>query len=146
MVKNVITEEHKREARKLKAIYAAKAKTLKLTQEKLGIKLGGTGQSTASNYLNGITALNLKSALVFARELGVQVDEFSPRLSALIGGGQDDNHSDWLDRIIRAAKGIQDENERQRLALIVESFVHMPSQPHKEGNAFAPQKDGPTKK
>ncbi len=84
MVKNVITEEHRKEASALKAIYKAKSKHLNLTQEKLGIKLGGSGQSTASNYLNAVTALNLRSAWIFAKELDVSVSEFSPSLASII--------------------------------------------------------------
>ena len=91
MVKNVITEEHRKEAVALKAIYKAKAKLLNLTQEKLGLSLGGSGQSTASNYLNAVTALNLKSAWIFAKELDVNVSDFSPRLAQIIDiEGQDE--------------------------------------------------------
>ena len=92
MAKNVINEEQKADAKRLKAIYSAKAKSLGLTQEKLGIALGGTGQSTAGNYLNGITALNLKSALVFANQLEVEISEFSPVLSKLIKETRENVH------------------------------------------------------
>lgn len=82
MAKNEITEEHLEEARKLKAIYFAKKDTLNLTQEKLAFALGGSQQSTAGNYINGKTILNLKAGSIFAHELQVKIGDFSPRLEA----------------------------------------------------------------
>lgn len=83
MKKKSLTPVQIAESITLKAIYMAKKEELELTQEKIAIELGGpeSGQSRAGNYLNGITALNLKAALVFSRMLKAPVRDFSPRLA-----------------------------------------------------------------
>lgn len=78
-----LTDIERAEAAALKAIYTAKKESLKLTQQKIATELGDdeSGQSLASNYLNGFCPLNLKAALVFSRMLKVPVRDFSPRLA-----------------------------------------------------------------
>ena len=88
MAKNVLTDEQKRDAERLKAIYLLKAKSLGLTQEKIAIALGGQNQSVAGNYLNKVTALNLKSALVFSKMLQVDIADFSPTLAGQLPAGE----------------------------------------------------------
>lgn len=80
--KRPLTDEEAAECAELKGIYNAKKKDLKLTQDELGERLGGVGQSGVSHYLNGINALNAYVAAGFARELQVSVSDFSPRLAA----------------------------------------------------------------
>lgn len=82
--KRPLTAEELAECAALKAIYNAKKKELKLAQDELGERLGGMSQSAVSHYLNGINALNPTVAAGFARELKVQVSDFSPRLAAEI--------------------------------------------------------------
>ncbi|WP_090899745.1 helix-turn-helix domain-containing protein [Azotobacter beijerinckii] len=82
--KRQLTAEETAECAALKAIYAEKKKALKLTQDELGDRLGGIGQSGVSHYLNGVNALNIEAASGFARELQVPVSAFSPRLAAEI--------------------------------------------------------------
>lgn len=82
--KRQLTAEEAAECAALKAIYAEKKKALKLTQDELGDRLGGIGQSAVSHYLNGVNALNIEVASGFARELQISVSAFSPRLAAEI--------------------------------------------------------------
>jgi transcriptional regulator with XRE-family HTH domain len=118
MAKNVITKEHQIEAKRLKAIYKAKARSLGLTQEKIGVALGGSGQSTAGNYLSGITALNLKAALIFAKELEVEISEFSPRLAALIGSDAIRSDGDIDQEILSLYDSLNPEKKVQALKLL----------------------------
>lgn len=57
MVKNVITDEQRADAKRLKAIYSSKAKSLGITQEKLGIALGGSGRGFLMLHLPDATHL-----------------------------------------------------------------------------------------
>ena len=79
--KRPLTAVELAECAALKAIYNAKKKVLQLAQDELGERLGGISQSGVSHYLNGVNALNASVAAGFARELQVQVSEFSPRLA-----------------------------------------------------------------
>lgn len=68
---------------RLKKLFQEKRGPLKLTQEKMAEALGdGVTQGAISHFMNRRTALNLKSAAVFAKVLGVKVAEISPTLSA----------------------------------------------------------------
>ncbi|WP_033748584.1 LexA family transcriptional regulator [Pantoea sp. NGS-ED-1003] len=75
-----LTEEQLKDAQRLKAIYDAKKKALGITQQHIADELGIT-QSGVGHYLNGRNALNMSSALMFAKILGVQIEEFSPHLA-----------------------------------------------------------------
>ena len=75
-----LTEEQLRDAERLKALYHAKKKSLGITQQNIADELGIT-QSAVGHYLNGRNALNMSSALMFAKILGVQIEEFSPHLA-----------------------------------------------------------------
>lgn len=80
--KTPLSDEQVGESDKLKALFDAKKKTLKVTQDKIAAELGdGVTQGAVSHFMNRRTALNIRAASVFARLLDVQVDEFSPRLA-----------------------------------------------------------------
>ncbi|TRO14363.1 helix-turn-helix domain-containing protein [Ectopseudomonas mendocina] len=67
---------------RLKALYSRKRSELKLTQEKLAEALGeGVTQGAISHFMNRRTALSLRSVAIFAKALGVQVEEISPTLA-----------------------------------------------------------------
>lgn len=78
--KKILTPAQILEAQRLKAIYEAKKKELGVTQQSIAdaleISQGGVG-----HYLNGRNALNASVAAVFAKQLQVDVSEFSPSLS-----------------------------------------------------------------
>lgn len=78
--KNRLTEEQQKDAERLKAIYESKKKTLGITQQDIADELSIT-QSAVGHYLNGRNALNVSSALMFAKILEVQIEEFSPHLA-----------------------------------------------------------------
>lgn len=82
-MKKPLPAARKEECLRLKAIYSAKKKELKLTQEKLAEQLG-INQSSVSHYLNGVNPLNTEIAAAFAKILDVPVSDFSPRLAEVI--------------------------------------------------------------
>lgn len=73
-----ITEEHRAESRALQAIWTAKKH---ISQEAFGAKYGLGTQGAVGHFLNGRCALHLKAAMAFAKELGCDVADFSPRLA-----------------------------------------------------------------
>lgn len=75
-----LTTEQLKDAERLKAIYESKKKSLGITQQFIADELNIT-QSAVGHYLNGRNALNVSSALMFAKILGVQLEEFSPHLA-----------------------------------------------------------------
>jgi len=74
-----LTTEQLEDAKRLKALYESKKKTLGITQQYIADEMHIT-QSAVGHYLNGRNALNISSALIFARILGVEVDEISPTI------------------------------------------------------------------
>lgn len=82
-MKKPLSADRKEECLRLKAIFTAKKKELKLTQEKLADQLG-MNQSSVSHYLNGVNPLNTEVAAAFAKILDVPVSDFSPRLAEVI--------------------------------------------------------------
>ncbi len=82
-MKKPLPADRKEECLRLKAIFTAKKKELKLTQEKLAEQLG-INQSSVSHYLNGVNPLNTEIAAAFAKILDVPVSDFSPRLAEVI--------------------------------------------------------------
>ncbi|WP_080397646.1 helix-turn-helix transcriptional regulator [Pseudomonas syringae] len=67
---------------RLKKLFQEKRGPLKITQEKMAEALGdGVTQGAISHFMNRRTALNLRSAAVFAKVLGVRVSDISPTLS-----------------------------------------------------------------
>ncbi len=77
-----LSKEQIADAARLKTLWQAKKSALGLTQEKAAEKLGGISQGGVSHYLNGINALNLSAAVVFAEMLQIPVGHFSPSLEA----------------------------------------------------------------
>jgi transcriptional regulator with XRE-family HTH domain len=78
--KTPLSKEQIADAARLKTLWQAKKSALGLTQEKAAEKLGGISQGGVSHYLNGINALNINAAVVFAELLHVPVGHFSPSL------------------------------------------------------------------
>lgn len=73
-----ITEVHRTESRALHAIWKARTR---ISQEAFGAKYGLGTQGAIGHFLNGRSALHLKAAMAFAKELGCEVGDFSPRLA-----------------------------------------------------------------
>ena len=65
-------------------VWESRKKGLKLTQKELAIRFG-VKPAAVSAYLNGSIPLNLAFASFFAEQLGVSIDEFSPRLAEEAG-------------------------------------------------------------
>lgn len=94
MTKRPLPPDRKDECLRLKALFNSRKSDLGLTQEKLAHALD-MNQSSVSHYMNGVNPLNASVASAFARILGVEVADFSPRLageiSRLTTGGIDTN-------------------------------------------------------
>lgn len=71
--------ELKAEAERLKAIWNSRPHR---TQAEFGDAYGLGNQSNVGHYLNGRSRLNFTAAAAFAKELGCQIADFSPRLAA----------------------------------------------------------------
>jgi len=80
--KAIITEEHLKEARALRHIWDA-AGPERLTQAEFGEKFDIGSQAAVGHFLRGTCAISLKAAKGFAKGLGCQIADFSPRLAAL---------------------------------------------------------------
>ena len=80
--KPIITEEHLRECRALRAIWDAAGEE-RLTQTEFGEKYNIGSQAAVGHFLRGTSAISLKAAKGFAAGLGCRISDFSPRLSAL---------------------------------------------------------------
>ncbi len=82
-----ITDENREESRRLKSIWDQTYPDRKLrglhTQAAFGIEFDIGGQAAVGFFLNAQTALSLKAARGFAKGLGCQIADFSPRLAAL---------------------------------------------------------------
>ncbi len=79
-----LTTEQLRDAERLKALYESKKKQLSITQQHIADEMGIT-QSAVGHYLNGRNALNVSSAMMFAKVLDVQIGDFSPALAKEVG-------------------------------------------------------------
>lgn len=78
--KKPLSHEHKVECDKLKKLFEENKKQLGISQKTLAIALG-CNQSSVSHYLNGVNPLNANAAAIFAKELKITVNDFSPRLA-----------------------------------------------------------------
>ncbi len=90
-----ITQEHVLEAEALKRLWKGRAR--KCTQEEFGAKYGLGSQANVGHYLGARSPLNIKAASAFAKEIGCQVSDFSPRVAAemaLIGAADHDMSAD----------------------------------------------------
>lgn len=73
-----ITDEHREEARKLRAIWDERKPA---TQAVFAEKYGIGNQAAVGNFLAGRSALSLKAAVGFASGLNCEISDFSPRLA-----------------------------------------------------------------
>jgi phage repressor protein C with HTH and peptisase S24 domain len=77
-----ITDEHREEAARLKALWDERPHR---TQAEFGEHYGLGGQANVGHYLLGRSSLNAKAAMAFSTELGIPVSDFSPRVAAELG-------------------------------------------------------------
>lgn len=77
--KATITDEHREEARTLKAIWDERKPT---SQKEFAKEFGIGSQAAVSGFLAGTSALSMKAAIGFATGLDCRIEEFSPRLAA----------------------------------------------------------------
>jgi transcriptional regulator with XRE-family HTH domain len=78
-----VTPENKEESKRLKALWE-KHRPSGLTQVEFGEQFNVGSQSAVTNMLNGHMAISQKAAKAFARGLGVEVKQFSPRLAGIL--------------------------------------------------------------
>lgn len=78
--KKVLTTEQLEDAKRLKALYESKKKTLGVTQYTIADELG-ISQGAVGHYLNGRNALNAPIASGFAKILQVPISDFSPAIA-----------------------------------------------------------------
>ena len=83
-----VTAEHREEAARLLKLWNDGKERLKArgvgTQEKFGAAFDIGNQAAVGFFLNGKTPLSAKAAAGFARGLGCQVADFSPRLAKIL--------------------------------------------------------------
>lgn len=89
-----MTEEHRAEARRLKAIWDVKKPC---TQAEFGEKFEIGNQSAVGQFIRGESPLSMKAALGFAKGLGVAISSFSERLA---------NEAELLGQAAGGASGI----------------------------------------
>lgn len=75
-----ITEEHRREAAKLTAIWESNKP--QMPRAEFGEKYNIGSPGAVYQFLKGITPISLKAAAGFAEGLGCTIEDFSPRLAA----------------------------------------------------------------
>ncbi|EHD21292.1 MULTISPECIES: LexA family protein [Brenneria] len=78
--KKTLTTEQLEDAKRLKALYESKKKTLGVTQQQIADELDIT-QGAVGHYLNGRNALNVAVASAFAKILQVSISDFSSALA-----------------------------------------------------------------
>lgn len=81
--KSKIEPVHVEEAKRLKALFAERNE---LSQIAFGAKFEIGTQGMVWQYLNARSALNIEAAVKFARALNCTVEDFSPRLAAMLAG------------------------------------------------------------
>jgi transcriptional regulator with XRE-family HTH domain len=82
--RGIVTPENEGESRKLKALWVEYRSAGGLSQLEFGDEFGIGTQSAVTNMLNGKMAISLKAAKGFAKGLGVEIKQFSPRLARVI--------------------------------------------------------------
>jgi hypothetical protein len=110
-----VTDEHRQEAAKLKALWEDAKARLKAagygSQEAFGQEFNIGNQAAVGFFLNGKTALSLKAATGFARGLHCQIEDFSPRLAEQLRQAQQANSGGAL-----ATPPLTPSDEAQELA------------------------------
>lgn len=79
-MRRALTSEEVEYAKRLKVIWNRKKKQLNLTQEKLGLLCGWSGQSAVNQFLNGYTPLNTDAVLRLSKVLDVDPSEIMPEI------------------------------------------------------------------
>lgn len=83
MSRKPISESQLDDANRLKELWQTRKNELFLTQAKVAEAIGVT-QGAINGYLNGSWPLNIKVAMIFARELHCRVADFSPSIQSEI--------------------------------------------------------------
>lgn len=83
--KKSLTPEQLEDAKRLKALYESKKKSLGITQQHIADELDIT-QGAVGHYLNGRNSLNVPVASAFAKILQISISDFSPSLSREAAG------------------------------------------------------------
>jgi transcriptional regulator with XRE-family HTH domain len=83
MINRTITEQDRKNAARLKALWQAKKGPLNLTQVSAATALGYKAQSMVSQLLNGNVALNTDAILKWAQLLQVSPSDIDPSMTAL---------------------------------------------------------------
>lgn len=83
--KRILTNEQLADAERLKAIYEAKKKELRISQQDIADALG-ISQGAVGHYMNGRNPLNVRVATQFSQILKVPVERFSPSLAKDVVG------------------------------------------------------------
>ncbi len=96
-----LTTEQLEDAKRLKALYESKKKSLGITQYTIADDLG-ISQGAVGHYLNGRNALNAPIASVFAKALQVSISDFSPSIAREISDYAASNTEDPQRPIILA--------------------------------------------
>lgn len=78
-IRRTLTEEHREESRRLKAIWAERKE--RISQAEFGQTYDIGSQAAVGHFLNGKAAISLKAARGFAKGLGCEIADFSPRLA-----------------------------------------------------------------
>ncbi len=82
--KNLLTDEDKLKADRLKTVWNEKKKLLGLSQEVAAGKLGFSTQAAISQFLNGKIPLNIENVLKFAELLEVPPETIDPAIASLL--------------------------------------------------------------
>lgn len=83
-VRRKLSEVEQQEQATLQRIWNEKKDVLGLTQVKVANKFGFANAAAVSQYLTGRIALNIRVVAKFANELGVSIEEISPRFSKML--------------------------------------------------------------
>jgi hypothetical protein len=132
-----ITAVHLEEAAALSELWATKEHP---SQAVFGQIYGIGNQSAVGQFLRGVIPLSLKAAQGFARGLGCQISDFSPRLANMAGGiaalAQGDNSPlAYLQQPITLEQALQtiaqhlipvDQSTRNTSAALLESLARDP--------------------
>lgn len=139
MSKNRELSESETEATKrLKKIWNEKKKDLKLSQEKLALECGWSGQSAFSQYYHGRVPLNTEAVLKLAKVLKVHPTEIMPEIAEFLPTNPITAKIDKVQETpygltpeaIEFAKAWQELPPEQRSAL--KAFVYATQKPNKK--------------
>lgn len=89
-----ITDLHRQEAAKLKALWEARSHP---TQAVFGESYDLGNQANVGHYLNGRSALNVKAARAFAEVLECDIADFSPRVAQELAALAGETHASGSD-------------------------------------------------